>query len=339
MLKIDAFNHIWPEPFYRALTAVTGTMTDITRRSEAQPMMTNLDERFAIMDMHDEYRQILSLGSPPLELVATPAQQIELARIGTDSMAELCARHPDRFPGFIATPPMGAGIEPILDACRHAIAEAGACGIQIYTHIDGRPIDDPEFAPFFDYMAAVDLPVWLHPARDAKMADYAAEEKSRYEIWWTFGWPYETSAAMARLVYSKTFDRLPNLKVITHHGGGMVPFFEGRVGPGNDVLGVRTSDEDYAALRAELTHRPLDYFRGFFADTATFGAAGSIRLAMEFFGTDRILFASDAPFDPEGGRMFIRETIRALDGMDLDEATRAAIYHGNLERMTNRRFT
>ena len=60
----------------------------------------------------------------------------------------------------------------------------------------------------------------------------------------------------------------------------MIPFFEGRFGPGNDVLGARTSDEDYGALRAELKHRPLDYFRRFIADTATFGASGAIRMAM-----------------------------------------------------------
>lgn len=301
-------------------------------------MMTQLDERFAIMDLYDEYQQILSLGSPPFELVADDAQSKELARIGTDSMAELCAKHPDRFPGFISTPPMGAGIDAILEAARYAVEEAGACGMQIYTHVNGRPIDDPEFAPFFDYMAKVDLPIWLHPARGAKMADYPTEEKSKYEIWWTFGWPYESSAAMARLVFSKTMQRLPNLKVITHHGGGMIPFFEGRVGPGWDVLGVRTSDEDYGALLKELSDRPIDYFRRFIADTATFGGVGSIKMAIDFFGADQVVFASDAPFDPEGGRMYIRETIRALNEMDIDEDTRAALYHGNLGRLTNRSF-
>ena len=338
MLKVDAFNHIWPPVYYDALTKVTGPMTAITRRSEAQPMMTNLDERFRIMDLYDDYAQILSLGSPPYELVAGKSKSIELARIGTDSQAELCNKNPDRFKGFISTPPMGSGQEAILSETRYAIEDAGACGIQIYTHVNGRPLDDPEFEPLFDYMAEKDLPIWIHPARSAEMADYPMEDKSKYEIWWTIGWPYETSAAMTRLVYSKAFDRLPNLKVITHHGGGMIPFFEGRFGPGNDVLGARTSDKDYAALRKSLKERPLEYFRKFIADTATFGASGSIRLAMDFFGRSNIVFASDAPFDPEGGRMFIRETIRALDELDINEDTRAAIYHGNLERLTNRKF-
>lgn len=159
-----------------------------------------------------------------------------------------------------------------------------------------------------------------------------------YEAWWTIGWPYETSAAMIRLVYSKLFDHYPKLKFITHHGGGMIPFFEGRFGPGNDVLGARTSDEDYATLRQELKKRPLEYFRLFNADTATFGAAGSIKLALDFFGEQRIVFASDAPFDPEGGRMYIRETINAIDNMDISDDLRADIFHRNIARLTNRKF-
>lgn len=339
MLKVDAFTHIWPPEYYKALTDVIGTMTDITRRSEAQPMMVDLDERFSIMDLYDEYAQILSLGSPPFELVADKQQSIDLAKIGTDSQAELCQKYPDRFKGFISTLPIASGVDAFMDAAKYAIEDANACGIQIYSHIQGRPIDDPEFVPFWDYMAEVDLPVWVHPARGAGFSDYKSEDKSKYEIWWTFGWPYESSVAMARLVFSQTMQRHPNLKVITHHGGGMIPFFEGRVGPGWDVLGVRTSDEDYGALREALEIRPIDYFRRFYADTATFGGAGSIELARQFFGNDHIVFASDAPFDPEGGRMYIRETIKAIDNMDISDDERAAIYHGNIERLTNRKFT
>ena len=78
-----------------------------------------------------------------------------------------------------------------------------------------------------------------------------------YEIWWTFGWPYETSAAMARLVFSGLFDRHPGLKIIVHHMGAMIPYFEGRVGYGWDQLGLRTSDEDYGAWPTSLAGRPM----------------------------------------------------------------------------------
>jgi predicted TIM-barrel fold metal-dependent hydrolase len=159
----------------------------------------------------------------------------------------------------------------------------------------------PETLPLFELMAKLDLPIWLHPARGADFPDYQKEKKSHYEIWWTFGWPYETSVAMAHIVFEGLFDRFPELKIITHHMGGMIPYFEGRVGPGWDQLGKRTSDVDYTKLLRKLKKRPVDYFRLFYADTALFGAWEATRCGLRFFGPERVLFASDSPFDPEKG--------------------------------------
>lgn len=329
MKKIDVFNHIWPEPFYKALVALTGEMTDITMRSERVPMMTNLDRRFEVMDMFGEdYMQILSLASPPFEIVATPDQARDLARAGSDSMAELCQRYPERFPGFIGTAPI-SNPEAAVEEARHAVEDLGAAGMQIYTNVAGKPLDRPEFEPFFEYMAGTGKPVWLHPARGQSFPDYLSEDRSEYEIWWTFGWPYETSAAMARLVFSGMFDRHPGLRVITHHAGGMVPFFEGRVGPGWDQMGKRTSDRDLGKVLENLNRPHLDYFRDFYADTATFGSGKAVEHAIEFFGEDHVLFASDAPFDPEGGPMYIRETIKLLDTLPVSDAVRQKVYQDN----------
>lgn len=332
MLKIDTFNHIWPAAFYKALRDLSGPMTDITRRSESVPMMTELGRRFEVMDMFGpDYRQILSLASPAPEKFGTPEEGIRLSRIGTDSMAELCAQYPQRFPGFMASLSMNAP-EKLPAEARRAV-ELGACAIQVYSNVNGKPLDLPEFLPFWKTMAELDRPVFLHPARAADFSDYKTETRSEYEIWWTFGWPYETSAAMARLVFSKVFDECPGLKVVTHHAGGMVPFFEGRVGPGWDQMGARTSDRDLAAVRKSLKKQHLQYFKEFYADTASFGSKKAIEHAIEFFGAERVLFASDAPFDPEGGPYYIRETIRILDSLAVDEATRRAIYQDNAVRI------
>jgi uncharacterized protein len=333
MRKLDIFNHIWPKPFFDALIAEIGTMSDITKRSGDVPMMTDLDRRFAVMDTFGpDYQQVLSLASPPLEKLFDRGKAAQLARIGSDAMAELCAQHPDRFPGFIATPPMNDP-EAAAAETRRAITELGAVGTQIFTNVNGKPLDLPEFEPFFATAAELGKPVWLHPARGANFPDYLTESQSEYEIWWTFGWPYETSAAMARLVFSGLFDRHEGLKVITHHAGGMVPFFEGRVGPGWDQMGKRTSDRDLAAVKNALKRPHLDYFKGFYADTASFGSRRAIEHAIEFFGEDHVLFASDAPFDPEGGPMYIRETIRVIEEIDMAPETRAKIFHGNAERL------
>nr|CAD6610197.1 amidohydrolase [Rhizobium sp. TCK] len=329
MRKIDAFNHIWPKPFFDALIEHIGTMTDITMRSGAVPMMTDLDRRFEVMDMFgEEYQQVLSLASPPLEKLAGPDKALELSRIGSDAMAELVETYPDRFPGFIGTAPMN-NPEAVIEESRRAIEDLGAVGMQIFTNIAGDPVDLPQYQPFFDYMAKSGKPVFLHPARGENFPDYLNEKRSEYEIWWTFGWPYETSAAMARMVFSGFFDKFPGLKVVTHHAGGMVPFFEGRVGPGWDQMGKRTTDRDLAQVRKALKRPHLNYFKEFYADTASFGSRKAIEHAMEFFGEDRVLFASDAPFDPEGGPMYIRETIRILESLDVPEEVRAKLFHGN----------
>ncbi len=74
-----------------------------------------------------------------------------------------------------------------------------------------------------------DLPVWVHPMRAAQFSDYASEKESQNEIWFSFGWPYETTACMTRLIYSGIFDELPELKIVSHHMGGMIPYFSGKI--------------------------------------------------------------------------------------------------------------
>jgi aminocarboxymuconate-semialdehyde decarboxylase len=114
--------------------------------------------------------------------------------------------------------------------------------------------------------------------------------------------------------------------------GGMIPYFEGRVGYGWDVLGSRTSDEDYVSLRQSMKKRPIDYFRNFYADTALFGGQAATRCGLDFFGVDHAVFASDVPFEPKPG-LYIRETIRCIEGLDITAAEKEQIYSGNARRL------
>ena len=300
MKIIDVFNHIFPARCFEKFLDLARNLEDMGKRTRNVPMLVDLDTRFRVMDEFGDYSQILSLASPPIESYAGPELSPMFARMANDEMAELVEGYPHRFPGFVASLPMN-NPEAAAGELDRAIRELGARGAQIYTNVAGRPLDAREFAPLFDALAAWDLPIWLHPARGANFADYPVEEKSKYEIWWTFGWPYETSVAMARLVFAGIFERNPDIKIIAHHMGGMIPYFEGRVGHGWDQLGARTSDQDYAALLGSLKKRPLDYFHMFYADTALFGALPATRCGIEFFGADRIVFASDSPFEPQPG--------------------------------------
>ena len=168
-------------------------------------MLFDLDERFRVMDRFEDYHQVLSLASPPIEALGGPDVTVPLARAANDGLARLVDSHPDRVPGFVASLPMNAP-DAILEEARRAVSDLGARGVQVYSNAAGKPLDSPEILPLFDLMAELDFPVWLHPARQAHHPDYLSEDKSKYEIWWTFGWPYETSASMARIVFAGLFD-------------------------------------------------------------------------------------------------------------------------------------
>ena len=328
MRKLDIFNHLDPTGYFSRVMQRAPEFKDIGKRMRGVPMLVDLDERFRVMDRFDDYQQVLSIATPPIEVMVSGDAAVDLARAANDGMAELVARYPARFPAFVASLPLDDPDAAQAEA-RRAIDQLGARGIQLFSNIKGRPLDRPEYLALFDTMAGYDLPVWLHPYRGADMPDYASETRSQYEIWWTFGWPYDTSVAMARLVFAGLFDRHPNIKIITHHMGAMAPYFEGRVGPGWDQLGTRTTDEDYGAVLKRLERRPIEYFRMFYADTAVFGAYDATVCGLKFFGADKVVFASDAPFDPERGPMYIRETIAIIDRLPISNEEREKIYSKN----------
>ncbi|MDM0055868.1 amidohydrolase family protein [Variovorax fucosicus] len=332
MKKIDSYAHIFPRAYFDRMASMAKDKGAI-KRWLTIPVLYDLEARLKMMEGFPDYQQVLTLSNPPIELIAGPDDSPELARLANDGMAAIRDAHPEKFPAFVASLPMN-NVPEALKEMERAITVLGARGIQVFTNVNGRPLDEEEFWPIFE--AAVnryDVPIWMHPARGANVPDYASESKSRYEIWWTFGWPYETSAAMARMVFSGFFDRLPNMKLITHHMGAMIPFFDGRVGPGLDQFGSRTSDEDYEGMLKRMAKRPIDYFRMFYADTALAGGRSGLRCGLDFFGARQVLFATDCPFDPEGGPMFLRTIPKAIDELGLSESEQEGIYFRNALRL------
>jgi uncharacterized protein len=338
-MRVDAYTHYYPKKFFEKLIEEHGDYKDMGKRMRSLPSLFDLDVRKKIVDGHKDYQQILSYPQPPIERLARSlAECDEYCRIINDGFAELIAKEKDHFPGWVAQISLASPDHGIAEAER-AVKQLGALGVQLFTDVAGKAIDRREYRPFWRKMNELGAPIWLHPSRTAERPDYIDEPKSLYEIWWTFGWSYDTAAAMMRLVYSMIMDDFPNLKIITHHFGGIVPMLEGRIGPGNDVMGNRTTDEDYVSLRKNLKKRTLDYFKNdFWADTAAFTAEGATRLGMEFFPIDKIVFASDCPFDPEGGTMYVRETLRILVSLNMDKTTYDKVFYKNLEAVTGRKL-
>ena len=270
-------------------------------------------------------------GNAVNNMISAQLDGVEFLVANTDSqsLAQSLADRKIQL-GHQITNGLGAGSRPEIGraSAEEAIDELGAVGVQLNTNVSGKPLDLPDFEPIFAKMADADLPIWVHPTRTPAAAEYLDEPRSYYDMWWAFGWPFETSVAMGRIVFSGMFDRYPGLKVITHHMGAMVPYFENRVGPGLDALGERSDDPIDGAALTSLKKTPAEYFRMFYGDTALFGAVGAMRCGLDYFGADHVLFGTDMPFVGH-----ISDTLDGIAQLNLDDTDKHAIMEGNARRL------
>ena len=323
--KIDVFSHILPprtkEVLFRKARSCNYIDTDNTR-----PALFDLDRRFRAMDRFEGLRQVLTLGLPPLEYVLSPVDAADLARMGNDEMAELVDKYPDRFVAAVAGLPLN-DIDASLREAERAVVGLKFKGIQIFSSINGKPLDRDEFTGLYEMMNGFDLPIWIHPARDKSVPDYPDETYSKFTLFTAFGWPYETSLAMARLVFSGVLEKFPALKFITHHCGAMLPFFSKR------VLLVREGPEP--GKGTPLTRPPLEYFKKFYADTVLGGSTAALMCGYAFFGADHLLFGSDYPYPggPEHGDVALEEVIRSVEMMDITREEKTGIFSKNARRV------
>ena len=196
-------------------------------------------------------------------------------------------------------------IDAALDETDRAIIKLGLKGVQIYSRINGEPLDNPKFKPLFEKMAKYDLPIWIHPCPYEKMDPFGSG---------IFGWPFETASAMLRLVVAGIFNDYPDIKFITHHCGSMVPYFEKRLKWAiPQVFGTDCPSPN-----------PEEHFRRFYNDTAVYGSTPALMCAYAFFGADHLLLGTDAPL---GGSNFglTRETIKSVERMSITDTEKEKI--------------
>ena len=325
-MKIDAFAHILPPEYAERVFDLLRARGDASaaeyeRMMGLDPTLRDLDARFQLMDeLGADYRQVLVMAHTSVEHEA-PEVARELARVGNQELASLVAAHPGRFAGWVAQAALQDG-QRGLEAIERAIAE-GALGVQVFTAMQGRCLDHPDYEPFFALMAHLDRPVWIHPNRTVQWSDFPlTEPESRHSLYVRAGWPTDTTVTMARLVYAGYMERWPELKIVVHHSGGTVPMLAGRL----KTL-QRTPDNEAVAARLRLG--PLEYLKRFYADTANFGNPIALRAALDFFGPDHVLFATDFGFSTD----FAPETIDDMETVIEDEETKRMVYEDNARRV------
>jgi aminocarboxymuconate-semialdehyde decarboxylase len=327
-MMIDIFPHILPIKYKEALYKIAPSGFYIKDVIETLPTLFDLDHRFRIMDKFEGLVQVLTLSAPPIEGIADPEKAVDLAKLANDEMAELVLKYPDRFTAAVASLPMN-NMDAALKEVDRAINDLKFRGVQVNTPTNDKPLDSPEFMPLYEKMSQHDLPIWIHPQRSADYADYKTEKRSRYMIFHIFGWPYETAAAMTRLVFSGVLEKYPNLKIITHHCGGMVPCLEQRIIGAYDHAEILRG----AKYQQGLTKSPIEYYKMFYYDTSIYGSTPGLMCAHAFCGADHMLFASDMPYDSEFGERYTRQTIHSIEQMNISDSEKKKIFEDNAREL------
>jgi predicted TIM-barrel fold metal-dependent hydrolase len=249
----------------------------------------------------------------------TGEEGARLAREANDQLAAAVSAHPSRFAGFALLPMTEP--EAAADELERAVRSLGFKGAMINGTINGRFLDDPAFLPILARAAALDVPLYLHPAPPpaaVREAYYSGFDPAVNFALATSGWGWHAEVAVhaLRLILAGTFDRLPALQIIIGHMGEMLPFMLARI---HNVL---------TPLARQLQHPVPDYFlQNFFITTSGFFTQPLLLLALQVMGADRILFAVDYPFSAnEEGRAF-------LDSASISPVDKEKISHVNAERL------
>jgi aminocarboxymuconate-semialdehyde decarboxylase len=325
-MRIDAYTHYYPKRFFDKMMEIAGDYKDMGKRMRGVPALYDLDVRKGIVDMFPDYCQILSYPMPPLEELAKGAPLAELLKLVNDGFADICAKEHDRFPGWVGQTSLALPDAGVAEAER--ALKAGALGVQIYTNVNGSAIDHAKYEPFWAKMNELGKPIFLHPARGPNVPDYMDETKSKYEIFlgarlvlrnrrraWR-GWCFRRRSTNIRTSKSSCTTSAASCrcwKAASARAGT-----RSATAPPTRIM----------ALKNSLKKRPLDYQTDFYADTAAFTARAATVCGLDFYPIDKVIFASDCPFDPEKGTMYIRETLKILDSLPMSKADRDKICIG-----------
>jgi predicted TIM-barrel fold metal-dependent hydrolase len=273
-------------------------------------------DRREYLDVMDQYGidiGVLSNTGGRIEKEGNRARALELCTIINDSFAEAHAKHPRRFKAFARLPMLD--VNDCLHELKRCYEQLGMHGVMLPTNLAGRYLDEPEFKPFWDAVAAGGKPLFFHPVNAPCQANW-----NKYSLHQKILWPTDSTLAISRIVYSGIFDRYPNLKLIAAHLGGMILLYLDRL--------------NWREGNPECKLEPEHYFRRLYYDTAGPIRTAFIKLACDTVGTDHILFGSDYPHGRAGrDDQFYPMTLTAMDELDVPKRDKEKIYYQNAKKL------
>ncbi|HYK00611.1 MAG TPA: amidohydrolase family protein [Thermoanaerobaculia bacterium] len=285
-------------------------------RQEFTDILEDFDDRLQAMDEAGIDIFVLSQTSPGVQRETVAATAVDNARAANEFLYGKIQEHPDRYRGFAHLPLQD--VEAASQELTRCVNDFGFAGAMINGNSNGLYLDHETFLPFWETVAKLDVPVYIHPADPVEqpfvLKDYPILQGA---LW---GWTSDNSSHFLRLLFSGLFDLYPNLQIILGHMGETLPYFVWRL------------DSRYDAMKAsaspQLEKQPSDYFRSnLIITTAGVCQDSSLQCAIEVMGEDRVLFSVDYPYEHTD------ETVEWIENTPLKPGQREKICHQNAERV------
>jgi predicted TIM-barrel fold metal-dependent hydrolase len=278
------------------------------------------------IDRRLEHMDRLGIDVHVLTIPAPGADRFEgddatgLAEIANNAVAAICRQYPQRFVGFFTLPT--CSIKASLAELERSVNELGLKGFGCFANLNGKPLDREELFPIYERLAQYKLPVYVHPTAPL------ATEATGIDIMPTliFGWAFDSTVAMTRLVYGRVLERFPEINFVVADVGGVLAFFAQR------AINIYSGRTEEIRQRYGLQENPLDSFRRFYVDTADHPAS-TLRCVRDFFGVDQLVLGTNYPYGPEEGCVLVKNSLQAIDGLELNAVDKQKILGGNAARI------
>jgi aminocarboxymuconate-semialdehyde decarboxylase len=279
----------------------------------------NIERRLQLMDLLGIDVHVLTIPAPGADRFEGDGA-IKIARIANDAIAAIARKHPKRFIGFFTLPT--CNVKASLDELERSVNELGLRGFGCFANLNGQGLDREELLPIYERLAKYKLPVYIHPTAPL------ATEAVGIDIMPTliFGWAFDSTVAMTRLVYGRVLERFPEINWVVADVGGVLAFFAQR------AINIYTGRTEEIRHKYGLQENPLDSFRRFYVDTADHPVS-TLRCVKEFFTPDRMVLGTNYPYGSEEGAVLVKNSLKAIDGLDLNPTDREKILGGNAARI------
>jgi aminocarboxymuconate-semialdehyde decarboxylase len=318
-LNIDFHNHFYPNAYIKELKREEG-YASVSKDEFGRLLIhytgdynvvvgphIDIEHRLKDMDKNDIDMQVLTLTTPGVERESIERGK-KLAKLTNDGFADIIEKYPDRFTALATLPLQDP--KAAVDELERSVADLGLKGAMLLSNVNGKPLDSPEFLPVYEKALKLDVPLYIHPTspiNDKSMEDYRLVPM--------IGFGIDTSLATIRLIMSGTLKKLPNLKLVASHVGGIFPFLRGR---------IETCFKAYPECKVHISEPPSTYLKKIWMDSIIYDNH-VLMSAIAFSGVEKIMLGTDHPHQIGD----IQNAVQRIKNLDISSDEKELILGGN----------